>query len=162
MNVEPTVQGGLKITAASHDDWEYLDAICTDAESLPGSPVYDRISSRMKKDADWEEFVAPDIRSQFSDQIKYVTKSISSVPKSEEGSGSIFISKEDAMDWYGTLNQARMNLEYRFKISELGEIRSIDDLQGIESEMQSAVVRSHFYSDLQCFILKFVIDIAAK
>ena len=158
MKLAPTLQGGLRIDADSQEDWMVLDAICADAASLPGAPLYDRLSEKMKKDADWEEFVAPDIRSQFSDQIAHVSRAISSAAMDEDHVGSIFISKEDAPTWYGAINQARMTLEHHYQLSKLDEFVDLDELGDIGEEKRSAVIRGHFYSTFQCLLLEYVLD----
>ena len=87
MKLAPTLQGGLRIDADGAEDWIVLDAICADATALPGPPLYDQVSEHMPDDADWEEFVAPDIRSQFSDQIAHVSRAISSAQRDENQMG---------------------------------------------------------------------------
>ncbi len=158
MKLAPTLQGGLRIDADSLEDWMVLDAICADAASLPGAPLYERLSEKMPKDPDWEEFVAPDIRSQFSDQVTHVSRAISAAPMDEEHAGSIFISKEEAPVWYGAINQARMTLEHLFQISELDEFIDLDDLGEISDAKRSAVIRSHFYSTFQSLLLEYVLE----
>lgn len=158
MKLAPTLKGGLRIDADSLEDWMVLDAICADAASLPGAPLYDRLSEKMAKDPDWEEFVAPDVRSQFSDQIAHISRAISSAPMDEDQAGSIFISKEDAPLWYGALNQARISLEQVFHLSELDEFEDLDDLGDIGEEKRSAVIRGHFYSYFQCLLLEYVLE----
>ncbi|MGJ8657476.1 MAG: hypothetical protein ACSHX6_13590 [Akkermansiaceae bacterium] len=158
MKLAPTLQGGLRIDADSLEDWMVLDAICADAASLPGAPLYDRLSEKMPKDPDWEEFVAPDIRSQFSDQVTHVSRALSAAPMDEDQAGSIFISKDDAPIWYGALNQARMTLEHIYQISELDEFVELDELGDIGDAKRSAVIRSHFYSTFQCLLLDYVLD----
>ncbi len=158
MRIAPTLKGGLRLDADSKDDWMLLNAICADAVCLPGPPLYDRLSKNMPKDRDWEEFVAPDIRSQFSDQIEYVLSAISDAPKDEEHAGSIFISKEDAPHWYGTINQARMTLEHMFHLSELNDFVDLNELGDIGEDKRSAVIRGHFYSTFQCLLLEYVMD----
>lgn len=158
MKLAPTLQGGLRIDADSLEDWMVLDAICGDAANLPGAPLYDRLSEKMQKDADWEEFVAPDIRSQFSDQISHVSRAISSAPMDEDHAGSIFISKEDSLIWYGAINQARMTLELQFQISELDEFVDLEDLGQLSEEKRSAVIRGHFYSTFQSLLLEYVLE----
>lgn len=158
MKLAPTLQGGLRIDADSLEDWMVLDAICADASNLPGAPLYERLSEKMPKDPDWEEFVAPDIRSQFSDQITHVSRAISSASMDESHAGSIFISKEDAEVWYGAINQARMTLEQQFQISEMDEFVDLDELGELTEEKRSAVIRGHFYSTFQSLLLEYVLE----
>jgi hypothetical protein len=158
MRLAPILRGGIRIDADSLDDWMVLNAICTDAANLPGVPLYDRLAQKMPRDPDWEEFVAPDIRSQFSDQIDHVSRAISSASKDEEYAGSVFITREDASQWYGALNQARMTLEQIYHLSELGDFVALDDLGAIGDEKRSAVIRGHFYSTFQCLLIEYVLD----
>lgn len=158
MKLAPTLQGGLRIDADSLEDWMVLDVICADASNLPGAPLYERLSEKMPKDPDWEEFVAPDIRSQFSDQITHVSRAISSASMDESHAGSIFISKEDAEVWYGAINQARMTLEQQFQISEMDEFVDLDELGELSEEKRSAVIRGHFYSTFQSLLLEYVLE----
>jgi len=158
MKLAPTLQGGLRIDADSLEDWMVLDSICANAASLPGPPLYDRLSEKMTRDPDWEEFVAPDIRSHFSDQISHVSRAISAAPMDEGQAGSIFITKEDAPIWYGALNQARMSLEQLYQISELDEFLELDDLGDISDMKRSAVISNHFYSTFQSLLLEYVLE----
>lgn len=158
MKLAPTLQGGMRIDADSVEDWIVLDAICADAASLPGAPLYERLSEKMPKDPDWEEFVAPDIRSQFSDEITHVSRALSAAARDEDQVGSIFISKEDAPIWYGAINQARMTLEQIYQISELEDFEDLDELGDIGDAKRSAVIRGHFYSTFQCLLLDYVLD----
>ena len=158
MKLAPTLQGGLRIDADTVEDWMVLDAICADAASLPGVPLYDRLSEKMPKDADWEEFVVPEIRSQFSDQVTHVSRALSAAARDEDQVGCVFISKEDAPIWYGAVNQARMTLEHVYKLSDLGEFEELEELGDLGDERLSAVVRSHFYSTFQSLLLEYVLD----
>jgi len=158
MKLAPTLQGGFRIDADGPEDWIVLDAICADAVALPGPPLYDQLSENMPNDPDWEEFVAPDIRSQFSDQIAYVSRAISSAPRDENQVGSIAIASEDAMTWYGAINQARMTLEQLYQVSKIEDFGDLDEINGLSEEKHSALVRSHFYSALQSLLLDYVLD----
>ena len=158
MKLAPTLEGGLRIDADAVEDWMVLDAICADAAGMPGESLYDRLSEKMMRDDDWEEFVAPDIRDQFSDQVIHVSRALSGASRNEEQEGVVFISKEDAPIWYGAINQARMTLEHAYQLSELEEFAEIDELGHLSDEKLSAVVRGHFYSTFQSLLLEYVLD----
>lgn len=153
----PTLEGGLRIDADSLTDWMILELICADATRLPGPPLYDQISSRMEQNDDWKEFVVPDIVTQFEEQITYVSRAISSAPRDEEHAGSVFISKEDAMTWYGTVNQARLSLEKQHNLSTHEDLDTEEDLEKLEPELRAAVIRNHFYTSIQTLLLEFVL-----
>ncbi len=158
MKLAPTLQGGLRIDADSLEDWMVLEAICADAVSLPGASLYERLSEKMEGDADWEEFVAPEIRGQFTDQIAHVSRAVSAAPMDEEHAGSIFISEEEASIWYGAINQARMTLEQMYSISEVEDFTDLDELSDMSDERRSAIIRGHFYSTFQCLLLEYVLE----
>ena len=157
MKLAPTLQGGLRIDADCAEDWIILDAICEDAAALPGPPLYDQLSEHMPKDPDWEEFVAPDIRDQFSDQIIHVSRAISSAQRDENQVGAVFVSKNDAMIWYGAINQARITLEQLYQVSKLEDFVEVDGMDEVSDERHSALVRSHFYSTIQSLLLEYVL-----
>lgn len=157
MTMAPTLEGGLRIDADSLTDWMILELICADATRLPGPPLYDQISSRMEQNDDWKEFVVPDIVTQFEEQITYVSRAISSAPRDEEHAGSVFISKEDAMTWYGTVNQARLSLEKQHNLSTHEDLDTEEDLEKLEPELRAAVIRNHFYTSIQTLLLEFVL-----
>lgn len=157
MTIAPTLEGGLRIDAGSLADWTILEFICTDANNLPGAPLYDRISSKMVKNDDWNEFVVPDIVTQFDEQVSFVSRAIASTPRDEEHTGSIMITKDDAMKWYGTVNQARLSLEQRHHLSTVEEIITDEDLDALGPDIRSAVIRNHFYTAIQSLLLEFVL-----
>jgi len=158
MNLTPTLQGGLKIDADSKEDWDILESICADAMELSGDMLYDRISANMGKNEDWEEFVAPDIRGQFSEQIKHVSEAIESATKNEAYVGSVFISKDDAPRWYGALNRARICLEDVYKVSEYSGLLEWDEIVNLEEDLRAAVIRGQFYTAVQCVLLEYGLD----
>jgi len=158
MKLAPTLEGGLRIDAEGAEDWIVLDAICADAAHLPGPPLYDQVSEHMPEDSDWEEFVASDIRNQFSDQIAHVSRAISSAKRDENQMGAVFVEKEDAMTWYGAINQARMTLEQLYQVSSIDDFLELDDMQDLSEEKHSALIRSHFYSAMQSLLLDYVLD----
>ena len=73
----------------------------------------------------------------------------------EEASGEVFITKEDADNWYGALNQARLALEARYKF---GPSEEIEDVGSFDDDKRSAFVRNQFYNALQGVLLEYVID----
>lgn len=156
MTMAPTLEGGLRIDADSLSDWMILELICADATNLPGPPLYDHISSRMEQNDDWKEFVVPDIVTQFDEQVTFVSRAISSAARDEDHAGSVFITKEDAMTWYGTVNQARLSLEKQYDLSKIDEIENEKDLDALDNDTRAAVIRNHFYTSIQSLLLEFV------
>ncbi len=157
MRVAPTLQGGIRIDADCAEDWLMLDMICVDAAGVPGKPLYDRLAEKMASDQDWEEFVAPDIRSQFSDQVTHVSRSISSAQRDEDQAGAVIIEKGDCITWYGAINQARMTLEQVYTMSELDRSAELDDLDELSDKIRLALMRSDFYTAFQSILLDYVL-----
>ncbi len=157
MKMAPTLDGGLRIDADSLTDWMILELICADAARLPGSPLYEQLSSHLEKDDDWKEFVEPDIKSQFSEQITHVSRALSTATKDETHAGSIFITPQNAPIWYGAINQARLSLEKQFNLSKLDHIDDEDDLADLDDDLRGAVIRNHFYTAIQSLLLDYVL-----
>lgn len=155
MLIAPTLDGGLRIDAETSSDWLVLEMICTDAANMPGKPLTDRLASHMETDEDWEQFVTPDLRNHFSDQIAHVSQSISSAEKDEDLVGSLYIQKADAETWFGAINQARLSLEAKFRFSNYHDESEIDPK---DKHIRAALIRNHFYNSLQSLLLEYLMD----
>ena len=73
----------------------------------------------------------------------------------EEATGELFIRREEAEDWYGALNQARLGLESRY---EFGQLEQIEGPEDFPDDKRYAYVRSQFYSSLQSVLLEYVLE----
>ena len=153
MKVAPTLEGGLRIDPETAEDWHVLRAILIDANShdtdlatrLGGMVTDERIAE------DWREFVVPDLRESFADdlnQIQAAIESAAAFPKN--GASQIWISRDDAFSWYGALNQARLALEERYRFGPDPE----SDPSNHQPVLHEALLRSQFYCALQSFLLR--------
>jgi len=157
MKIEPTLEGGLRVDAESPLDWHVLMAIIHDARGA-GEDLADRLGGLIGEDAaaeDWQEFVVPELREGFDDQLRAVAEAIGAgMRKAEEGVGFIRIKQADGSMWYGALNQARLALEELHHLSA-GMPDALDEDQ--ELEWRSASARSYLYGKFQHFLFDLVI-----
>lgn len=156
MTIMPTLEGGLRIEANESDDWELLRAIVIDANSC-NTDLATRLSAFINPSAgseDWMEYVVPDLRVEFEDELAEIGALIeSAIFQANHGPGAIWITRENAFTWYSALNQARLALE---EIYHFGPEDSADPLAMAPIE-QSAFIRSGFYSDVQSLLLQHVL-----
>lgn len=154
MKIAPTYEGGIRIDAQTPEDWHYLRAIIQDANGCDvdlagrlGNLVTDE-----KVAEDWQEFVVPDLRESFADDLHHVSAAIetaSAFPTDDES--PIWIAREHAPTWYSALNQARLAMEEKYQFGQDPEFDPVN-LSPVRSE---ALMRNYFYCDLQSFLLKF-------
>jgi hypothetical protein len=160
MRLMPTLEGGMRIEIETPTDWLVLEQIAPDALDGGNDRLPQRLGALMDEQSDWEEVVIPELKSFFSGQISCVVEGVKRGQEGvelgkEEASGEVFITKEDAENWYGALNQARLALEARYKF---GESEEIEDLEDFDDDKRSAFVRNRFYNALQGVLLEYVID----
>jgi len=155
MKVMPTLEGGLRIDAEEASDWELLCLIVEDAAGCDVD-LASRLGGLIGEDAggaDWEDYVVPDLREEFQDQVAQIGAAVEAATfHAQGGLGHIWITREDAAAWYSALNQARLALEERFRFGpdETGMVR------GMEPECQAAYIRSRFYCEIQSLMLEYV------
>lgn len=155
MKVSPTLEGGLRIDAEDLGDWEILHSILHDAKR-GDTDLAQNLGALISEEAgaeDWQDFVVPDLREEFSDQISKVAKEIESAMEQSGGeAGSIWISRNEGFIWYGALNQARLAIE------ELHHFGPSDDvsMEELHPARRSAFFRSQFYLAIQSLLLDHV------
>jgi hypothetical protein len=156
MNVSLTLEGGLRIDTKDASDWDLLRSIIHDANSRKvdlASKLGELVSPEAGGE-DWEEYVVPDLREEFQDELAHIHASIEgAVFKSEAGAGSLWIRPEDAFAWYGSFNQARLALEEVHHFTEMDDL----DLVNASPARQAAYIRSDFYANLQMLLLRHVL-----
>jgi len=145
MKLELMVNGGLRIEPESALEWDVLRCISYDAVA---HDLARQLGDGFDEPAgDWQEFVLPELEDTFSGQLQIVREAIEQAAKDD---GHLDLLPEDADDWYGALNQARLAIEERFHFA-LGELRPDD-----AAERRSAYYRAQFYLDLQQLLLERV------
>ncbi len=156
MRITPTLEGGLRIDAEDLTDWEVLHAIVHDAQR-PEIDLANNLGNLIKDEStagDWEEYVIPDLREGFENQLSIVAKSVQeAVDQSAGEPGSVWIAPADGFPWYGALNQARLALEDLHHFGP-GDSVAIGELCPAS---RSAFLRSHFYLTLQSLLLDYVL-----
>ena len=148
MMVTPTLDGGLAIEPNSEIDWGVLEMIVRDI----GRPAHlaESLADLMVDDSEWEEYVMPDLAANFSNQSNFVAATIRDAREQDEQ--AIFIQPQQADIWYGAINQARLALEARYKLSEC------DDFDKVPEELRSAYFRDRFYLSMQSMLLEYVMS----
>ena len=153
MKVMPTLEGGLRIDLEDRDDWGFLYAIHHDVAACD-SHLADRLGSAVEHNEvaeDWREFVVPDLKHSFSSQLNVVAEAVNrALEEAAGGPGTLWIRRDDAYDWYGALNQARLAIE---ECHRFGPCESVDPLS-LETEARQAFLRSQFYCALQSLLLE--------
>jgi hypothetical protein len=155
MKAMPTLEGGLRIDTENAADWEVLRTILNDANGC-GIDLASRLGGMISEEAgaqDWEDYVVPDLREAFQDELAEVGASIeSAIFQAEEGPGPIWITREDVSAWYSALNQARLAIENRYSFGAGDSISP----EGLTPSRRAAFVRSRFYCAIQGMLLEHV------
>ncbi len=155
MKAMPTLEGGLRIDSEDVNDWGILRSILGDANRSP-LDLASRLGGWMTQEAgaeDWSEYVVPDLREGFQDELAQVAASIeTAVFHAGGGPGPIWITREDVLPWYSSLNQARLALEDQFSF---GSSETLDS-GNLPPEPQAAWMRSKFYCAIQGLLLAHV------
>ncbi len=155
MKAMPTLEGGLRIDTEDASDWELLRSIITDANGR-STDLADRLGALISKDAgaeDWQEYVVPDLREAFQDDLAQVGASIESAVLHAKGkAGPIWITLDDVSPWYSALNQARLSIEDHFHFGP----EEIIDFSVLTPESRAAFIRAKFYCAVQGLLLEHV------
>jgi len=156
MNIAPTIEGGLRIDPENPKDWHILRAIVIDA-----TQSHNDLASRLgavitdeRLSEDWNDIIVPDLRESFSDDLHHIQAAIETAaafPKDKRS--SIWVTREDAMQWYSALNQARLALEdtHRFSTSPDPDPKNLVRFE--------AYLRSQFYCAFQSLLLRHAITL---
>src|SRR4051812_37918749 len=111
MKVAPTLEGGLRIDMEDGEDWEILRRIHIDARARTVD-LADSMGGLIGDEAgggDWREYVVPDLREAFADELDEVGVAIESAAHhAHEGAGPLWITPATSTHWYSSLNQARL------------------------------------------------------
>ncbi len=149
MKAAPTLDGRIRIDLESKLDWMVMQSISHDALAV-GVDLADRLGNFLGEEAlkgDWEDFVRPDLKQGFSEQLEYIEKVLGAL--NVDAREPVFIVKEDAEIWYGGLNQARLALEERYHFDS-------ENPETMSPGRRTAWFRSQFYQMLQSLLLDFL------
>jgi hypothetical protein len=155
MKAMPTLEGGLRIDTEDASDWELLRAIIVDANGCEDD-LASRLGGLIGEEAggeDWEEYVVPDLREEFQDELAQVGAAIESAIHHAGGvAGPIWITPDDVSPWYSALNQARLAIEEHFQFGP----SETPDIGNLTPERRAAFIRSKFYCAVQGLLLEYV------
>lgn len=150
-----TLEGGLRIDIEDAGDWQLLNGISSDAVSCDENLAH-RLGKLITDEdiaLDWKEYIIPDLEEGFSSDLRHVTTAIASAHlESAGGPGQLWITRDEALQWYSALNQARLALEEHF---HFGPGEAIDPAD-LPQHSQSALLRSRFYCAVQSLLLEYV------
>lgn len=152
MKLFPSPEGGLHIKIEVVDDWHLLLGILHDAQSS-GLDLATHLGSMMDQSTgwnDWQDYVIPDIREGFLQDLKSLLLAIESARlEAAGGPGNLHITCEDAFRWYSALNQARLAIE---EIHHFGPGENIN-INDLSPARLAAYLRSQFYCAIQSALL---------
>jgi hypothetical protein len=155
MKAAPTLEGGLRIDIENVEDWKLLHAIIPDATGHQ-KDLASRLGGLISSEAgaeDWQEYIVPDLRESFQDDLNLVSAAIEAAMfHASGGAGPVWITPNDCFAWYSALNQARLAIEERFRFGPGDTI----DLSKLTASRRAAFIRSKFYCQIQSFLLEFV------
>jgi hypothetical protein len=150
MKIGTSPKDGLELILENPPDWLMVMAVLYDANA-DGFDMADRLGESVAATGaweDWNEWVLPDLREGFAENLLTVALAL----KTAQGDkflepGSVRIPKPELFPWYATLNQARLALESKYRLTV-----EPPDPDG-DPDRWAAHVRSQFYSFLQSQIL---------
>ena len=150
-----TLEGGLRLDAEDADDWQLLNGITNDALSCEEN-LADRLGKLIVDEdvaPDWKEYVVPDLEEGFNADLQHVSNTIATARYECGGeAGPLWITPDDAMQWYSAFNQARLALEERFHFGPTDQI----NFAGLSVLHSAAFIRSQFYCAVQSLLLEHV------
>jgi hypothetical protein len=157
MKAMPTLEGGLRLDIEDAEDWELLRSIVTDATPRGSDgDLADRLGGLISEEVggvDWQEFVVPDLREGFQDELAQVGAAIESAIFNADGKpGPLWIAPDEGLPWYSALNQARLALE---ELHHFGPLEWLDP-KGLKPARRDAFIRSRFYCAVQSLLLDYV------
>jgi hypothetical protein len=157
MKAMPTLEGGLRIDTEDAQDWSLLRGIVLDAGNTRGVDLASRLGAMISEESggeDWEDYVVPDLREAFQDELAQVGAAIESAIFVAGGEpGPLWISREDSFAWYSALNQARLCLESQFHFGASDKVNPED----LPPHKRAAFIRSMFYFEIQSLLLRYVL-----
>jgi hypothetical protein len=151
-----TLEGGLRLDAEDSTDWKLLQGISSDAVSCDENLAHRLAKLITDKEiaADWGEYIVPDLEEGFSADVLHVTTAIASARLESGGeAGPLWITPDDAFQWYSALNQARLAIEERHHFGPGGNIHPAS----LPAISRPHFMRSQFYCALQSMLLEYVL-----
>jgi hypothetical protein len=158
MKLSNQTDGSLRLILEDENDWILCELLLNDARGKGDDWLAKQMGLFVDED-DWDEFVVPEISQQYNGQIETVEKSLTAAKeRAEDEEGELIIDKVIGEEWYGVLNQARLSLEGRWKLSAAEEKGEFDDQESADPEKASAFFRSRLYCFLQAQIIENVLS----
>jgi len=114
--------------------------------------------------ADWEEYVKPELETQFLNDLETVTKDLGMVEEEEDDEGNVehFLSVpvDHAETWYSVLNQARLiiNEEHDISATERKLYMGEESPSELGEKRWLTMIQYRIYGALQEFILTNIME----
>lgn len=151
--VDGVVEAELEMLRSVRDTADPTSCPAAEARLYP-DPMDGDDDELEESNADWREFVVPDLRTQFDEALDQLEVDLGKAAKRRRLRSKDFrfeIPMAHVPQWYMALNQARLVLQEKYKFPEDGEI----DLGKLFSKGQGrAYFQSRFYAELQCWLLE--------
>ena len=153
-------RGGLIVQLESERDWKALDALFLDAQGKGGDWLAKRFGV-LVDEADWDEFVVPELSNHFTEQIELARQTVEDARRhiTEDGVGTFRITREAGEAWYGVFNQARLALEGRWKLSRLAAGKELENPEDVAPERLAAFLRSELYGRIQEHVFAYTLGL---
>ena len=177
MIFETEEEKGLGLILTDEREWAFFEHIVIDAEGRGEGWLAKRLGVLMD-DEEWDELVAPGLTEQFTEELEFVKREVAAAyqaseeesakrPAKQEGEddgedeefGEVWITGESSSRWYSVLNQARLALEGKWKLSALKEYENKEDFDGLDDELVSAFLREGYYAHIQSMLLSGLLDL---
>lgn len=152
MRISPTAEGGLRLDLEDETDWLMLAAIAHDATSCD-EPLAGRLGRLVTDEEvaeDWRDFIQPEVEAGLEADRDHVLAAMDRARQDSVGdAGSLWIARDEALQWYSALNQARLAIE---DLHHFGPGERIDPAL-LAPDARTAFLRSQFYCAFQSLLL---------
>jgi hypothetical protein len=158
--------GGFRLEAISESELAALRHVPSDADTTGTPEARGRLfppgfagseeTADAGDNADWEEFVHPDLRALFEDDVVQVGRDLNAASP-VAGRHQIVVSAENVERWFRAFNQARIVMHTRYSFPDESELGEEETMARITSLLQSgefaAFLRARLYAEIQEWIV---------
>ncbi len=165
--MHPVLQeaGGFTLENVSPSEYAALSHIPSDADTTGSPEAKARLlppgftgeTATPENNADWEEFVHPDLEDLFKGDLAHVAQDLQAATQ-EEDEYTIEISSENAERWFRALNQARLVMHTKHDFPDDDALSEEEHMASITALLQSGefapyLRSSRLYAVLQEWIV---------
>lgn len=181
MRIDLVAEDAFDLVLTSEQEWNLFEQLAIDVKGRGEGWLAKRFGV-LVDDEDWDELVAPELTEKFQEDVKVVQEIVArsfaawqqeqnqeavervepieeDELEDEEEYGLIPITAESSAAWYSVLNQARLAIEGKWKLSILKESEDFNDIENLGEERLAAFIRDNFYTRLQGALLELLLEI---